>query len=110
MTSFLQDILDIHALLLSHSAGGKETGSLSAKRNTRTKGHVFRNTAYITLEAEARMSGTVACSKKPRGKKCNFGCFVASQGHVSWFRLQGLAAGTVRLFYHNRPCSPSVLF
>jgi hypothetical protein len=43
-------------------------------------------------------------------EKCNFGCFVASRGHVSWFRLQGLAAGTVRLFYHNRPCSPSILF
>ena len=67
MTCFLQDILHIYALLLSHTAGDIETAPLSAKRNTCTKCHIFINTAYIMLDAEARMSSAVACSKKPRG-------------------------------------------
>lgn len=83
MTCFLQDILDIYAPLVSHSAGGIETANGT---------HVRRAMCSETL-CTLRLKPKRGCLvlwlvlRNLEVQKCSFGCFVASHGHVSFLGL-----------------------
>lgn len=89
MTCFLQDILDICASPVAQ-CGWYKTASLSAKRSVMCS-ETLRN---LRLKPKRGCLVLWLVRRNLEAKKCNFGRFVASQGHVSWFRLQSLAAGS----------------